>query len=402
MKFEFKAVTISGSNQDGKIEATTQEKAIEILQRHKLVVILIKPVRELISFGRIKSIFRRVKKDKIIVFSKELAVMLESGITLIEALRILYDQEENEYFKEQIYGIASKVDDGMPFSSALAESPNLFSDFYINIVRAGEASGKLQETFVHLAQYLDKQNYIGAKLKNAMIYPVVVIAGFGLVGVGVMVFVMPQLVGVFEKSGQELPITTKALIYASEFFQNHLLILIVIFISLMYLLRSYVKTPDGKKVWDAAILKIPKIRTILQKIYVSRFASNLAMLIASGIPITDALKISGNIVGNNVYKELIYSSVDEVKIGGSVSYVFERSDKFPLVVSKMMRIGEKTGQFGKILQDIASFYEKEIDLAIEGIMALIEPVLIFVLGIGVLIFILSILQPIYGLTSSFS
>jgi len=400
MKFQFKAITISGNQQEGKIEATTQEKAIEILQRHKLVIVSIKPVREYLSLGKMFSFLHKVKREKIIMFSKELAVMLESGIPLVEALRILYGQEENEYFKEQIYSIASKVDDGMPFSSALAESPNLFSDFYINIVRAGEASGKLQETFVHLSTYMDKQSYLNAKLKNAMIYPVVVIAGFGVVGVGVMVFVMPQLVSVFDKAGQELPFTTKALISMSKFFQDYLIVIIVLSISFAYLLKSYVSTPNGKKPFDSLLLKVPKIKTILQKVYVSRFAGNLSMLIASGIPITDALKITGNIVGNNVYKELIFSSIDEVKIGGSVSYVFERSENFPVVVSKMMRIGEKSGQFGKILQDISSFYEKEIDLAIEGIMALIEPVLIFVLGIGVLIFILSILQPIYGMTST--
>lgn len=400
MKFQFKAISISGNQQEGKIEATTQEKAIEMLQRHKLVVVSIKPIREFISLGKMFSFLHRVKREKIIMFSKELAVMLESGIPLVEALRILYGQEENEYFKEQIYSIASKVDDGMPFSSALAESPNLFSDFYINIVKAGEASGKLQETFVHLSTYMDKQSYVNAKLRNAMIYPAVVISGFGVVGVGVMVFVMPQLVSVFDKSKTELPAATKALVALSGFFQNYLIVIIVVFISFVYLLKSYISTPNGKKVFDSLVLKIPKIKNILQKIYVSRFAGNLSMLIASGIPITDALKISGNIVGNNVYKELIYSSIDEVKIGGSVSYVFEKSDNFPVVVSKMMRIGEKSGQFGKILQDIAFFYEKEIDLAIEGIMALIEPVLIFVLGIGVLVFILAILQPIYGLTGA--
>lgn len=400
MKFQFKAISISGNQQEGRIEATTQEKAIEILQRHKLVIVSIQPIREWLSMSGIANLFHRVKKDKIIIFSKELSVMLESGISLVEALRILYDQEENAYFKEQIYSIANKVDDGMPFSSALAESPTLFSDFYVNIVRAGEASGKLQETFVHLAVYLDKQNYLNAKLKNAMIYPAVVISGFAVIGVGVMVFVMPQLMTIFESSGQELPATTKALIFVSQFMRDYLLVLIALFVSFLYLLKSYIKTPFGKKMWDSVLLKIPKIKTILQKVYVSRFSGNLAMLIASGIPITDALRISGNIVGNTVYKELIFSSIDEVKIGGSVSYVFEKNSNFPVIVSKMMRIGEKSGQFGKILQDISNFYEKEIDLAIEGIMALIEPVLIFFLGLGVLVFIMSILQPIYSLTGS--
>lgn len=400
MKFQFKAITISGNEQEGKIEATTQERAIEILQRHKLVIVSIKPAKEMFAFSNLFSFLHRVKKEKIIMFSKELAVMLESGIPLVEALRILYDQEENEYFKEQIYNIANKVDDGMPFSSALGESPDLFSDFFVNIVKAGEASGKLQETFVHLSSYLDKQNYLNAKLKNAMIYPAVVITGFAVIGIGVMYFVIPQLVGVFEQAGQELPATTRFLIAASDFMQNYLVVIILVAVSFFYLVRSYAKTSEGKKVSDRLVLKIPKVNKILQKVYISRFAGNLAMLIANGIPITDALRISGNIVGNNVYKELIFSSIDEVKIGGSISYVFERSEQFPKIVSKMMRIGEKSGQFGKILQDISAFYEKEIDLAIEGIMALIEPVLIFVLGIGVLLFILSVLQPIYGLTSA--
>ncbi len=400
MKFKFKAITISGVEQEGSIETSNQEKAVEMLQKHKLVVVSIKPVKEYFSLSKMLSFLHKVKKEKIVMFTKELAVMMEAGISLVEALRVLSDQEEDEYFREQIYLIANKVDDGMPFSSALSDAPNIFSDFFINIIKAGEVSGKLQETLIHLSKYIEKQSYLTAKLRNAMIYPVVVICAFFLVGVGVMIFVMPQLVTIFKDSGQELPITTKLLIAVSGIFQNYLLLILLLTGAAAALFSSYLKTDEGREMWDTFVLKVPKVNVMLKKVYVSRFAGNLAMLIASGISITDALKISGDIVGNEVYRKLVYSSIDEVKIGGSVSYVFENSNAFPTVVSKMMKVGEKSGQLVKVLDDISVFYEKEVDLAIEGLMTLIEPVMIFLLGIGVLIFILSVLQPIYGLTSS--
>lgn len=399
MKFKYKAVTISGTEQIGKIEANSRERAIELLQKHKLVIIYIKPIKELFSLSKLLSLFHRVSSKKVVMFSKELSILLIADIPLVEALRIQYEQEESPYFREQIFTIANMVDDGSPLSAALVRFPKIFSDFYVNIVKSGEVSGRLQESFLHLADYIEKQYLLTSKLKNALMYPGVILGGFGVVGVAMMTFVVPQLVSIFKENQQELPLPTKILIATSNFMQHNLILLIIAAVAVFYAFKKYISTPGGKEKLDKFILKIPQFNSLFQKFYMARFAENLSILISSGIPIINALQISGDVVGNEVYRKIIYSSVDEVKIGGSIAYAFERSDKIPPLVSKMIRVGERTGKLDVVLKDISDFYTKEVDIAIDGLTALIEPILLFVLGAGVGILVASILLPIYQMTS---
>lgn len=399
MKFKYKAITISGGKQAGKIEASNKERAIELLQKHKLVVVSIDLVREFLSLKKLLPLLHKVSSDKIVVFSKELSVLLSAGIPIIESLRILYEQEDNIYFREKIFVISNMVDDGSNLSSALSSFPDIFSDFFINIIKSGEASGKVQESFYHLSEYIEKQYLLVSKVKNALMYPAVILGGFASVGAGMMVFVVPQLVSIFKENQQELPLPTKILIMTSNFMQHHFILLILMVFVICYVFKKYIKTPEGKGKLDRLVLKIPKISHIFQRFYMARFTGNLSMLISSGIPIMNALQISGDVVGNEVYKEIIYNSIDEVEIGGSIAYTFEKSDQIPLLVSKMIRVGEKTGKLDLILKDISEFYTKEVDIAIDGLTALIEPILIFVLGAGVGVLVASILMPIYQMTS---
>ena len=398
MKFKYRATTIDGREQEGKIEAGSIERAVELLQKHKLIVVSIRPVRELASLSKIFSFLNRVSKKKIVMFSKELSILLTANIPLVEALRIQYEQEDNPYFREQIIAISKMVDDGAPFSVALSRFPNIFSDFYVNIVKSGEASGKLQESLYHLSGYIEKQYILTSKVKNALMYPAVIMGGFGLVGLGMMAFVVPQLISVFEGSGQELPLPTKILIVASNFIQGNFILILVSLVVFGYIIKKYAGTLEGKEKIDTLILKLPQFKTIFQKFYLARFAENLSMLIGSGIPIINALKISGDVVGNEVYKKIVYNSVDEVKIGGSIAYAFERSENVPPLISKMIRVGEKTGRVDIVLKDVGEFYTKEVDIAVDGLMSLIEPIMIFVLGGGVGLLVAAILMPIYQMT----
>jgi len=398
MKFKYKATTIDGREQEGKIEAGSIERAIELLQKHKLIVVSIKPIRELASLSKMFSFLNRVSKKKVVMFSKELSVLLTANIPLIEALRIQYEQEDNPYFREQIFKISKMVDDGAPFSVALSRFPNIFSDFYVNIVKSGEASGKLQESLYHLSSYIEKQYILASKVKNALMYPAVIMGGFGLVGLGMMAFVVPQLISVFEGSGQELPLPTRILITSSNFIQGNFILILVSLVVFGYIIKKYAGTIEGKEKIDRLILKLPQFKTIFQKFYLARFAENLSMLIGSGIPIINALKISGDVVGNEVYKKVVYNSVDEVKIGGSIAYAFERSDDVPPLIAKMIRVGEKTGRVDIVLKDVGEFYTKEVDIAVDGLMSLIEPIMIFVLGGGVGLLVAAILMPIYQMT----
>ncbi len=398
MKFKYKAITISGNEQLGKIEASTKDKAIELLQKHRLVIVSIEPIKEMFSFSRFFSGIRKVNNKKIVMFSKELSILLSSGVSLVEALRIQYEQEESAYFKEQIFAITSMVDDGDTFSSALAHFPNTFSDFFINIVKSGEVSGKMQESLLHLADYVEGNYMLTAKVKNAMLYPAVIMLGFCAVGIAMMVFVVPQLVGIFRESNVELPLPTRILIAVSDFLTNNFLLFVLIVVVGGYLFKVYSKTARGKEKIDTLILVMPPFKELFRKFYLARFTDNLAMLIGSGVPIINALQISGDVAGNEVYKKIIYSSVDEVKIGGSIAYAFERSDYVSPMVSKMLKIGERTGKLEVVLKDVADFYSKEVDIAVDGLTSIIEPILILVLGAGVAVLVAAILMPIYQMS----
>ncbi|MCK4918808.1 MAG: type II secretion system F family protein [Candidatus Pacebacteria bacterium] len=399
MKFKYKAISISGTEQVGKIEAENKERAIELLQQHKLILVTIKEIRELISFKRFSGIFHKVNHKKIVIFLKELSILLTAGVSLVEALRIQYNQEESLYFKEQLFKILSMVEDGVPFSAALSKFPNIFSEFFINIVKSGEESGKMQESLLHMSVYIEKQYLLSSKVKNALMYPAIVMSGFALVGVAMMVLVVPQLVSIFEGNNQELPLPTKILIFVSNFMQHNIVLIVVGGGIILYLAKKYIQTEKGKSRIDSFLLKIPQFSTIFKKYYVARFAENLSLLISSGIPIITALQVSGDVVGNDVYKKVIYNSIDEVKIGGSIAYSFERSDQLPPLVSRMIRVGERTGKLDVVLKDIADFYTKEVDIAVDGLTSIIEPIMIFVLGGAVAVLVASILMPIYQMTT---
>ena len=398
MKFKYKATTIDGREQEGKIEAGNIERAVELLQKHKLIVISIKPVRELFSLSKITSFLHRVSNKKVVMFSKELSILLTANIPLVEALRIQYEQEDNPYFREQIFMVSKMVDDGAPFSVALSRFPKIFSDFYVSIVKSGEASGKLQESLLHLSDYIEKQYILTSKVKNALMYPAVILSGFGLVGIAMMAFVIPQLTSIFKDNDQELPLPTQILIVVSDFMKGNFVLVIVLIVISVYAIKKYAGTLEGKEKMDRLILKLPQFKSIFRKFYLARFSENLSMLINSGIPIINALKISADVVGNEVYKKIVYNSIDEVKIGGSIAYAFERSDDVPPLVSKMIRVGEKTGKVDIVLKDVANFYAKEVDIAVDGLMSLIEPILIFVLGAGVGLLVAAILLPVYQMT----
>jgi len=401
MKFKYKARTISGIEQEGSIEAGTQKMAVEMLQKHKLIVVSIRPVRSLFAKNQLLSFIHRVKSQEIVEFSKEFSVLLSAGIPLVEALEIIQKQVGNLYFKDQLAEVVSDVRDGASFSSALERHPDIFSNLYINLVRAGEASGKIQTVLLHLSDHLEKQHHLNSRVKSSLLYPAVVIGGFGIVGLLMMAFVVPKLMEIFSENSMDLPLPTKILIAVSGFFHNYFILIIIALALVVVGLRNFKNTPKGKAALDGFLLKIPALNKILEKFYLSRFSANLSMLIISGVSIIESLQISGDVVGNEVYKKVIYSAVDEVRTGGSVAYAFEASDAIPPMVSKMIKVGEKTGNLDLVLKSISNFYSKEVDIAVEGITAIIEPVLILLLGAGVAILVAAILMPIYQMTEAF-
>ena len=398
MKFKYRVISTNGIERDGVIDTITKERAIELLQEHKLIIISIHQIKSFFALEKFLSKLKRVNNKKKVIFFKELSILLGASVPLVESLKIQYDQENNVYFKESLTKVINMVEDGSAFSVAMSSCPNIFSDFAINIIRSGEVSGKMQETLMALSDYIERQYILNSKVKSALMYPTIVITGFLVIGFLVMTFVVPQLVSIFDSADAQLPFLTRALIASSDFLRNYFLLLILFSVIGFNFLKKYLKTYTGKAKMDSILLKIPGFGNMFKKFYISRFAENFSLLIESGVPITSALKISGDVVGNNVYREVIHGSVDEVKIGGSIAYTFENSEQVPSMVSKMIRIGEKTGKLDKVLKDLSNFYTKEVNIAVDGLTTIIEPILIFVLGAGVGLLVAAILLPIYQMT----
>jgi type IV pilus assembly protein PilC len=399
MKFKYRAIGKNGEEQSGQIEADNRQKAVEILQKYDFTLVSVDSADKLFSVSGIIGKFRKgVGAKKLVMFSKELSILISSGVSLVEALRIQYEQEDDKYFKEQISTMADMIDDGHSLSSALSRFPDTFSDFYINIVRSGEVSGKMQDSLMHLAEYVEKRYLLTSKVRNAMLYPCVIMFAFLGVGVAMMVLVIPQLVSIFRENDMELPITTRIVIAVSDFLVNNFMLFIVMLIILIFGGRRYVKTESGKENMDRLFLTMPPFKDLFKKYYLARFADNLSMLIGSGVNIVRALEISGDVAGNAIYTKLIYESVEDVKVGGSIAYAFENNKYVPPMISKMISIGERTGKIDSVLKDVADFYTKEVDIAVDGVSAIIEPILILILGCGVGVLVSAIILPIYQMT----
>lgn len=401
MKFKYLSVAKNGEEQVGNIEADSHEKAVEILQKYDFTLVSVDRVSELFSLsGLIGKFHKGVSSKKLVMFSKELSILISSGVSLVEALRIQYEQEESKRFKDQISAMSAMVEDGYSLSATLSRFPDTFSDFYINIVKSGEVSGKMQESLLHLADYVEKRYLLSSKVKNAMLYPAVIMMGFLGVGMAMMVFVVPQLVAIFRENAVELPLPTRILIFVSDAMVNNFALLVLIAVFFLVVVRRYLKTPAGKAKVDIFVLSVPPFNELFKKYYLARFADNLAMLIGSGVNIVNALEISASVAGNDVYKKIILESVEDVKVGGSIAYAFENNKYVSPMISKMLNIGERTGKIDAVLKDVADFYTKEVDIAVDGVTAIIEPILILFLGGGVGLLVAAIIMPIYQMTES--
>lgn len=397
MKFKYQAKNEKGEMQRGSVEASNEAAAIKILQTHKLVVISIIPIMEISALFRNVKFLQKVPAKDLVIFSRQLATLIEAKISLLEAIRTLHKQTNNALFKEKIFEIANDIEGGRSFSYALAKHPKVFSEFYINLIKAGEVSGNLQESLLYLAEHVEKQYDLENKIKGAMYYPAFILMAFFVVGMIVMVYVIPQLTAIIEETGQELPITTKILIASSHLLKYYGWILIVLGVTMGIGTKRYVDTPEGKMNWDKMKLKLPVMGELFRKIALVRFSENLSTLIKGGVPIVRSLQITGSVIGNEVFKNLIFKTAEKVKSGNSIAKTLGESPEIPLIVIQMISIGERSGKLDSILDNIARFYTREVNNVVDNLSTLIEPVLIVMMGIGVGIMVSAILLPIYNI-----
>lgn len=399
MKFIYKARTSENKIQTGAIEAENQQGAVDTLRQHNLVVISVFPKSKIPIFSYKIGFLSRVKMKQLVIFTRQFAVLIESQVPVLQSLKTLKEQTKNKVLQESIFNIIKDVEGGSSLSDAMSRQPKVFSEFYINIIKTGEVSGSIQKSLLYLADHSEREYDLRHKIKGALAYPIFVTISFIGVAVAMMIFVIPNLVGIIEEAGQKIPLQTRMLIGASNVLRNYwwawIGIVIVMFFMFFYLSRSN----KGRKSFDAIKLKIPIFGSLLQKVYLARLAENLSTLVSSGITILQSLEVTSNTIGNNVYKDILLQTAQKVRIGEPISKNLKEHEEIPSMVSKMIEIGEQTGRLDKVLEYISKFYSKEVDVAVSSITQLIEPILIVAMGIGVTILVSAILLPIYQISS---
>ncbi|MDD4607348.1 MAG: type II secretion system F family protein [Patescibacteria group bacterium] len=401
MLFNYKAKTQNGDVVEGIIGATSPEVAATTLSDRELIVIDIIEYQEESFLEKIDLWFNKVKTKDLVIFSRQLSVMVSSGLPLVEALKTLIQQVKNPKLNKIVTTLASDVESGTRFSSSLARFPNVFNHFFVSMIKTGETTGKLDQMLLYLADQEEKNYTLRRKIQGMMIYPAFIICALVVVAFVMMTFVLPKLLSIITEADMELPITTRMLVATSNFFVGYWWLMIIIVLGLIVTFIFYRKTPEGKMRIDNLKLRIPIVGDLYQKIYLVRFSQGLSVLLAGGVPLTYALKVVGQIVDNQVYQELINQTRERVESGHSVTELFFDNKLVPQMIPQMMSVGEETGKLGQVLEKASQFYINEVDDAISNIVSLIEPIIIVALGIAVAIMVSSIIMPMYSMSMAF-
>ena len=401
MLFKYKAVDDKGANREGEIDAPNKDMAISGLQRRGLIIVSIQE-----STGNKNGlhmvIFEKVPKKDVVILSRQISTLFEAQVSALKAFTMLSTNVENLLLGRKLTQVCDDLQAGVSISGALAKHPDVFSDFYVNMVKAGEETGKLNQTFAFLADYLDRQYALTSKTRNALIYPIFVIFTFFVVMILMFVVVIPKISSIIKDSGQAVPFFTKIVIGLSDFFVNYGFIVIIFVVLLGIWLWRLSSTEKGKEYLDKTKLSIPAVGNLYKKLYLSRIADNMDTMLTSGIPIVRSIDITAEVVGSRVYKRILKDAADGVKSGLAFSVALEKHPEIPGIMSQMVKVGEETGSLGAILKTLSDFYKREVDDAIDTLVGMIEPVMIVVLGFGVGILCVSVLIPIYNMAGGIS
>jgi len=400
MLFKYKAVDDKGADRSGTVDAVNVDVAISALQRRGLIIASIDPVAEKLSLSTSIQIFSGIKGSDIVMLSRQMTTLFEAQVSALRAFQLLASEARTPQMATKLSEIAGDIQAGSSISAALSRHPGVFTNFYVNMVRAGEESGKLDETFAFLADYLDRNYEITAKAKNALIYPAFIVGTFVIVIVLMMTLVIPKLAAMLEEVGQSIPIYTRVVIGISNMFANYALLWGILFVLAAFFLYRYVRTQSGQVVFSRARLQVPVIGGIYKKLYLSRLADNLSTMLKSGIQMLRGLEITGTVVEDPTYERVLKEAAIDVKAGLPVSEAFRKHPEIPGIMVAMIKIGEETGNMGSILDSIAKFYRREVNNAVDTLVSLIEPFMIVALAVGVAILLASVLVPIYNIAGS--
>jgi len=401
MKFSYKARTKEGELQIGNVESASRESATSILASHGLFILNIDIVKEDTFFTRILDFFERVKTADLMIFTRQFATLLASQVPIGDSLRSLYQQTTKPVLKEVVSVVASDIDSGFSLSQALARHPGVFSEFYVNMVKSAEVTGRLSEVLDFLADYLEKQSILLGKMRNALIYPAFVLSLFAVVVVVMLTMVLPQMLPIFQEANVKLPIFTRIIIALSAFLTNWWWTLIFVLGIVVFLLIDYLQTDEGKAVMNELTLRIPIFGSLFQYLYLARFAESTKVLIQGGLTIPQAVEISSHTIGNFVYRDILREAAQSIRKGQLLSQALKNMPYFPPLVSQLIAVGESTGRLDSLLSKISDYYGRQVEDKVSNLVELIQPILLVMIGVMVAGLFASILLPLYSLTNAF-
>lgn len=401
MKFSYKVITPEGKQQSGTIETISKEAAIRSLQERRYIVVNVAQTgSEGFSVKKFLPFMAKVPMKHVVMVSRQLSTLFESQVSAVKAFSLVADNTPNALLAESLHNVVQNIQGGASIHQSMAKESRVFNDFFVNMVKAGEESGKLTETFSYLADYLERQYALNSKVKGALVYPGFVITTFIIVMALMLTKVIPNLAGILEESGQELPIYTKVVMAMSDFMVNYGIYFLLIAGIGGFFGYGYIQKGPGKAALDDLKLKLPYLKKLYTMIYLARISDNMNTMLTAGIPMVRTLEMTASVVGNQVYADILDGAVEGVKAGNSLSAVLDQYDEIPAILVQMIQVGEETGSMGRILQTLSRFYKREVENAVDTMIGLIEPAMIILLGVGVGFLLISVLMPIYNMTNS--
>jgi type IV pilus assembly protein PilC len=398
-KFSWEARTKTGAAQKGVMEADNVGAVETQLKRFGFTGITIKEEKKgggaSFSFGK-----KKVDTKDLVVFTRQFATMIDSGLPLVQCLDILSGQQENKTFKECLLKVKESVESGSTFADALSKHPTIFDQLYVNLIAAGEVGGILDTILNRLAAYIEKAMKLKKQVKGAMVYPATIMA-IAVIVVGViLVFVIPTFAKMFTEFGGELPAPTRFVIALSNFLKRYIFVIIGIFYGISYVVKKYYATSDGQRKIDRMLLRAPVVGILIRKVAVAKFTRTLGTMISSGVPIMDGLEIVAKTAGNKIVEEAIYKVRQAISEGKTIADPLAESGVFPAMVVQMIAVGEATGAMDTMLNKIADFYDDEVDDAVSNLTSMMEPLLMVFLGTTVGGLVIAMYLPIFKLAGA--
>lgn len=404
-QFTYQAINKQGKSVTGTVEANDRAAGIEALVKQGLQPISLKAKNDSAGFTATFDRFfgSKVKTDALVIFTRQLATMIGAGVPLLRSINSLKEHNPDKVLKKALESIDQDVRGGLSFADALQKHPNVFNDIYVNMVRAGETAGILDDILNRLAVQQEKSATIRKKVKGAMTYPIILMVITVLAFFGLMLFVIPQIGKILVDLGgedAELPILTQVMLGISSFMINFWYVILIGLVAVFFITNRFLRTDKGKRTLHSLLLKTPVLKNIIIKISVARFSRTFASLMGAGVSVVEALSVTAGAVGNVLYKDTIDESIDQIKNGKQLSETLQDSPLFPDIVSQMLAVGEETGKTDTVLIKVADFYEEEVDVVLEGLSSIIEPVMIVIMGSMVGLIAASVMGPIASIAQN--